>query len=172
MWRKRIAFACSEVTRNWSLRRRLRRRCTGWPFTLCKTSRWLQSKSSGQNGTFVLKSTGSFAQREWSPCSVSVFESRPRSLRASRRVGEHPTTTSNMSAKNWTSSVENELEFGMLAKFGVRLQTIWFYCLRIWPCPTMVTWFTKCHAHSGGLPSLSLARSRTSDSQAIYWFSL
>ena len=47
----------------------------GWPFSLCKTSGWLQNKSSalawpalawpGQSGTFALKSTGGFAQVEW-----------------------------------------------------------------------------------------------------------
>ena len=54
--------------------------CTGWPFHLCKTSSWHQDKSSalawpalawpGQSGTFVLKSTGGFAQVEWSPCTA------------------------------------------------------------------------------------------------------
>ena len=53
--------------------------CTGWPFHLFKTSRWLQNKSSalawpvlawlGQNRTSVLKSTGGFEQVEWSPCN-------------------------------------------------------------------------------------------------------
>ena len=56
--------------------------CTGWPITLFKTSRWLQNKSSvlawpgqdrpGQNGTFVLKSTGGFKQRDGSPCNVHL----------------------------------------------------------------------------------------------------
>ena len=41
--------------------------------TLCKTSRWLQNKSSNlawpsQSWTFVLKSTGGFAQCDGSPC--------------------------------------------------------------------------------------------------------
>ena len=55
---------------------------TGWHITLCKTSRWHQNKSSvlawpalaglGQNGTFVLKSTAGFAQRDVSPC-IHIF---------------------------------------------------------------------------------------------------
>ena len=50
---------------------------TGWPITLLKTSHWLQNKvpfwpgqvRTGQNGTFVLKSTGGFKQRDGSPCN-------------------------------------------------------------------------------------------------------
>ena len=56
--------------------------CTGWHIKLAKTSRWLQNKSfvlawpaltlPGQNGTFVLKSTEGFGQRDVSPCTSSL----------------------------------------------------------------------------------------------------
>ena len=54
------------------------RYCTGWHITLFKTSRWLQNKSSalarpGQSGTFVLKSTGGFAQCDVSHCTYASY---------------------------------------------------------------------------------------------------
>ena len=49
---------------------------------MCKTSSWLQDKSStlawpalawpGQSGTFVLKSSGGFVQVEWSHCTCML----------------------------------------------------------------------------------------------------
>ena len=67
---------------------------TGWPFSLCKTYRWLQNKSSARawrglawqskSGTFVLKSTGGFAQAKCqtpvqiSPLTVTLFIVTPR----------------------------------------------------------------------------------------------
>ena len=59
---------------------------TGWPFHSCKTSRWLSSDSSGSWWAATVatycpgrmaehsnsKSTGGFAQVEWSPCSLTT----------------------------------------------------------------------------------------------------
>ena len=55
---------------------------TGWHITLFQTSRWHQNDSSilawpalpwpGQNGTFVLMSTGGLNQRDVSPCKLII----------------------------------------------------------------------------------------------------
>ena len=69
--------------------------CTGCPFRLCQTSRWLHNKSSVivhgpcyKNGTFIMKSTGGLAQPEWSPCTGFVCFSVYQILRGTEKNWE------------------------------------------------------------------------------------
>ena len=69
--------------------------CTGWHIMLIKTFHWHQNKGSvfawpgqirpGQNGTFVLKSTGGLAQADVSPC----MEARREEWRQQAQMAVH-----------------------------------------------------------------------------------
>ena len=79
-----LLFTCGVLSSMEGWTKKLLKRTnayTGWPFHLFKTSRWLQTKVPlwpglswpGQNGTFVLKSTGCFWTSEMAPSTEMRF---------------------------------------------------------------------------------------------------